>query len=88
MPQKGGAARDLVRAATGSWSPLQFTDTCPPLEVTGICCFRTPLEVATLYLPWKPLELGAGYRIGYGFGNSTIGLGGSGTTVGGNFRYA
>ena len=60
----------------------------PPLGVTGVCCFRTPLEVATLSLPWTPLEVGAGYHIGAGFGNGTVGLGGFGNAVGGTVRYA
>ena len=41
-----------------------------------------PWNVATLSLPWSPLEVGAGYRRGHGFDNRTIGLGGFGTCVG------
>ena len=79
---EGGAARDLVRVATGSWSPLYVTGTSPPLEVTGACCFKTILEVAFLSLPWAPSEVGAGYCIRGGFGNGTVGLGGYGTVAG------
>ena len=30
------ATRDLVRAAIGSWSPLDLTATCRSLEITGV----------------------------------------------------
>ena len=54
------------------------------------CClfFWTPLEVAVLSLPWSPSEMGAGYRTGGGFINSTTDLGGYGTVVGQTVGYA
>ena len=82
----GGATRDLVREAIGSWLPLEFTETFRSLGVTGVYVLKVPLEVVTLSLTWPPLEVGAGYHIGDGFGNSTIGLGGFGTAVGGTIR--
>ena len=54
------AIRGLVRAAIGSWSPLELTATCLFLVITGVCCLKAPLEVVTLSLPWSPLEVGAG----------------------------
>ena len=50
-----GAISYFVRAAIGSWSTLGLTDTCIFLEITGVCCFKAPLEVVTLLLTWLPL---------------------------------
>ena len=44
--------------------------------------------MATLLIPWAPLEVGAEYRIGGGFGNGTVGLGGCVTMVGRTVRDA
>ena len=54
------AIRDLVRAAIVSQSPLELTATWIFLESTGVCCWKVPLEVVTLLLPWRPSEVGAG----------------------------
>ena len=56
----GGTTRDLLRAAIGSWPPLELNVTCRPLGITGVYCLKAPLEVVTLYLPWAPLEVSAG----------------------------
>ena len=56
----GEATRDLVRAAIGSWSPLELTATCRSLKITGVCCLKAPLEVVNLSLTWSPLEVGTG----------------------------
>ena len=55
-----GETCDIVRAAIGSWSPLELTATYRSLEITVFCCFKATLEVVTLPLPWSPLEVGAG----------------------------
>ena len=61
---KGGrlaeTMRDLVQVAMGSWLPLELDATWVFLEIIRGCCWNAPLEVVTLYLPWSPLEVGAG----------------------------
>ena len=56
----GGATRDILRAAIGSWSPLELNATFRPFGITGVCCLKATLEVFSLSLPWSPLEVVAG----------------------------
>ena len=56
----GGATRDIVQTAIGSWSPLKLTVTCQPFGIYGASFLKSPLEVVTLYLPWSPSEVCAG----------------------------
>ena len=58
------------------------------MEVTGAWCFRTPFEVAALYLPRAPYKVGAGYRTWGGLSNSMVELGGYDTVVGRTFGDA
>ena len=51
---------DLIRAAIGSCSALELTATWLFLEITGVYCWKAPLEVVTLSLPWSILEVAAG----------------------------
>ena len=69
------AIRDLVRADMGSCSPLDLAATWIFLEIISVCCWDSPLQVVTMYLPWSPLEVGAGERSRAGFGNGAIVLG-------------
>ena len=44
-----GATCDIVRAAIGSWSPLELTATCRYLGITGVCCLKAHFQC----LPWQ-----------------------------------
>ena len=67
--------RYLVRVAMGYWSTLELAATWVFLEIISCCCWYALLEVVTLYLPWSPLEVGAGNRIGADSCSGTTGLG-------------
>ena len=75
------AMHDLVQLAIGSWSSLELTDNWVFLETVSVFCWDTPFEVVTLYLPWPPLEVGGGYRIGADVFSVTTGAGCGNTLV-------
>ena len=52
--------RDIIREAIGYCPTLELTATWIFLESNGVYCWKAPLEVITLSLPWLPLEVCAG----------------------------
>ena len=72
---------DLVQLAMGSWSPLELTDIWVFLVIVSGCFWDTPLEVITLSLTCRTLEVGAGYRSGSAAFSGTTGVG-CGNTLG------